>query len=95
MSITTKKQKVDLRKVKKHKLYPVLNEYFQYWFGKNPEDETFIVSSAEDLRQDLYDRNGSYYKKTELISALEAYGDELPTGGYIVNRKDFYLPETI
>jgi hypothetical protein len=95
--MTTKvkpKKAVDLRRVKKHKLYPILNEYIKEIFAADKKMEDFIIESASELQDDLFARYGEKYKLDDVLMVLSAYGEWLPLGGYYLKRNDFYIPVT-
>lgn len=89
-----KKQKVvDLRTIKRHPLYLVFNEYFTELFETFPNKGNKIIETPEEMKADLEARYNKTFQLDQVTSALEAYGDELPLGGYEINRADFYLPK--
>lgn len=91
MNLKTKPKPVDLRKVTRHKLYPVINEYFKEIFADNPADE-IPVQDALTLKIDLQARYNEPFNLKDVERILEAYGEETQLGAFIIRRSDFYLP---
>ncbi len=93
MNRETKTGKIDLRTVKKHKLYPVLNEYFTEIFIEQPNTESVYLPAIETLQDDLNARYQVIYPIDDLLLAMQAYSEwDENDGGFTIKRIDFYLP---